>query len=131
MSTLITQILSFTFVGVIATAVHYGILIALVELWDLSPVTGSAIGAFGGAVVSYGLNRSVTFKARGAHAVTASRFFIVAVAALVVNTALMALFVDGVSMPYIPAQIVTTGLLVILTFGANKLWTFRETHQDL
>lgn len=119
------QFLRFLGVGGVATLCHYAMLIGLVELGLTSPIAASGIGAVVGAVVSYALNRRVTFRSDAALRQTAPRFFTVALLAVVCNTGLMALFVAGIGVPYLPAQVVTTGLIVILTFGANKFWTFR------
>jgi putative flippase GtrA len=37
----------------------------------------------------------------------------------------MHLFVDRLGAPYLPAQLVTTGLVLVWSFLANKVWTFR------
>ena len=37
----------------------------------------------------------------------------------------MRLLVERWHAPYLPAQIVTTGLVMVWTFAANRLWTFR------
>jgi putative flippase GtrA len=38
----------------------------------------------------------------------------------------MAAFTRGLGAPYLPAQLVTTGIVLFWTFIANKLWTFSE-----
>ena len=38
----------------------------------------------------------------------------------------MHLFVDRFGAPYIPAQIVTTGIVMFWSFVGHKFWTFGE-----
>ena len=38
----------------------------------------------------------------------------------------MALFVDVWSLPYLGAQVATTGCVLVWSFIAHKLWTFGE-----
>jgi putative flippase GtrA len=41
-----------------------------------------------------------------------------------VTFAIMRLFVDIWGAPYLPAQVVTTVLVMFMTFAINKAWTF-------
>lgn len=115
---------SFIIVGVVATAFHYLVLIVLVEGVGVSAVPASAFGAFIGAIISYVLNRQLTFRSKRKHTIAAPRFFTVAAISLITNTALMAALTGPLGLDYLIAQIITTALLIILTYGANKLWTF-------
>ncbi|MBA4782637.1 MAG: GtrA family protein [Rhizobiales bacterium] len=125
MSGIRREILAFLVVGLVATGSHYAVLIFLVEAMQVAAVPASAAGAFLGAVVSYFLNRKLTFRSNRAHRAAMPRFFTVAALSLATNTGLMALFTGPLGIAYLPAQVVTTGFLIILTFGLNKLWTFR------
>lgn len=117
---------SFLIVGVAATACHYVLMILLVEAFAVAPVPASAAGAFLGALVSYGLNRRLTFRSDRKHTIAAPRFFTVAAFSLGINTALMVLLTGSLGLDYLIAQIMTTVLLILITFGANKLWTFGD-----
>ena len=78
-----------------------------------------------GGVLSYRLNRRHTFGSERPHEEAAWRFALVAGVAFVLTYALMRVMVEGWSIPYLPAQVATSGLVMIWTFAANKLWTFR------
>ncbi|KAB7614404.1 GtrA family protein [Amylibacter sp. SFDW26] len=123
---LMRQFITFLGAGVIATSGHYSVLLFLVEIGHVLPVTASMIGAVTGAVISYYLNRNYTFVSKISHARTAPKFFIVAILAIVFNTVLMATFTIWLRLPYFWAQVLTTCVLIIVTFGLNKLWSFRE-----
>lgn len=102
----------------------------MVELGGYDPVIASTAGAFAGAILSYGLNRRLTFQSSRAHKAALPRFFAVAALALIVNGALMASFTAGFALAYLPAQIITTVLIIFLTFNANKMWTFKSDHNQ-
>ena len=122
---LVRQLGSFVGVGVVTTALHYAVLILLVQVGHLPPVPAALCGFVAGGVLSYGLNRRHTFGSERPHEEAAWRFMMVAGVAFALTYALMRVMVEGWLIPYLPAQVVTTGLVMVWTFTANKLWTFR------
>jgi putative flippase GtrA len=98
----------------------------LVEAVGIQPVTASLFGALVGAIVSYVLNRNITFQSTARHSKTAPKFFFTAFLAVVLNTVFMAFFTLTLRLPYPIAQVLTTGLLLIVTFGLNKFWSFKN-----
>jgi putative flippase GtrA len=120
----IKQLSSFVGVGVIASLIHYALLVTLVEVGGLAPVPSALCGFTVGGIVSYGLNRRHTFVSERPHQQAAWRFALVATVAFVLTYIFMRLFHETGHMPYLLAQLVTTGIVMIWTFGANKLWTF-------
>lgn len=119
------QLTTFAGVGVLAAVGHYGTLIGLVELAGTAAVPATLAGFVVGGVISYGLNRRHTFASDRPHGEATWRFALVAAVGFVLTGLFMHLFVDRWSAPYLPAQVVTTGLVLVWTFIANKLWTFR------
>lgn len=124
MKLLLRQFAIFAGVGFIATSIHYTLLIGLVELAGISAVTGALIGFCAGGVVSYGLNRSRTFRSSRPHEEAAWRFTVVVVVSFGLTYVLMKLLVEGANIPYLLAQMVTTGIVMLWGFGAHKVWTF-------
>lgn len=124
MSRLPRQFLNFVGVGAVATAAHYLTLFALVEGSLAHPAPASAAGAALGALVSYALNYRFTFAAQSPHRKTLPKFLAVAVFAMIVNFVLMHGLVTLLAFPYFAAQLAVTGLMLLLTFTANRNWTF-------
>ncbi|BBU62342.1 hypothetical protein MSC49_22770 [Methylosinus sp. C49] len=119
------QLSVFALVGVIATALHYAVLVGLVELAAWAPVPGALAGYLSGGVVSYILNRRHTFESVRPHEETTWRFALVAFVGFCITYGFMNLFVERMSAPYLPAQIATTGIVFFWSFLGNRLWTFR------
>jgi putative flippase GtrA len=118
------QLSSFIGVGVISSLIHYALLVALVEVGGLAPVPSALCGFTAGGIVSYGLNRRHTFVSDRPHDQAVWRFALVASVAFVLTYFFMRLLNDTGHMPYLAAQVITTGVVMIWTFGANRLWTF-------
>jgi putative flippase GtrA len=125
-SRLSRQFAAFFGVGMVAAVAHYGLLIALVEIGGLSPVPATLAGYVAGGVVSYGLNRRLTYASDRPHAEATWRFAAVAFVGFVLTGLFMHLFTDRLGAPYLPAQLVTTGIVLFWSFVANKVWTFAE-----
>lgn len=119
------QFLLFACVGAGGTLAHYAVLIAVVEAGGLSPLAGAAAGFIVGGLVNYVLNRSVVFRSDRAHTEALPRFFIIAGTGLLWTLLLMAGMTDGLGIPYLAAQVLTTGILLVWHYLLNRIWTFR------
>ena len=124
MPSLPAQITAFTAVGVFAAIAHYGALVALVEGAGWRPVPATLVGYVAGGVVSYILNRRHTFASDRPHAEAGWRFAAVAAVGFCLTWGFMQLFVEAMALPYLPAQLVTTGIVLVWSFVANRVWTF-------
>jgi putative flippase GtrA len=124
---ILSQILSFAGVGVVAAVVHYGLLLALVELSGWRPVPATLVGYIGGGIVSYWLNRSMTYRSERPHDEAGWRFAVVAAVGFGITYALMHVLVDRMALPYFPAQIGTTLIVLFWSFVAHKFWSFRKS----
>lgn len=119
------QFTAFFGVGVVAAIVHYGLLIGLVELGGARPVGATLLGYVAGGVVSYGLNRRLTYASDRPHGEATWRFAVVAFVGFLLTGLFMQVFTGRLGAPYLPAQIVTTGIVLFWSFLAHRLWTFR------
>ena len=120
------QVSGFFGVGLAAAVVHYGLLVSLVEGYRMEAVRATLVGYVGGGVVSYLLNRRHTYASERPHREAGWRFAAVALVGFGLTWLFMAVLVRGLGLPYLPAQIVTTALVLVWSFLAHKLWTFRE-----
>ena len=121
------QFMNFVVVGLGAAVVHYSLLIGLVEGAKAGTVIATLAGYVGGGIVSYGLNRRFTYESERPHHEAAWRFALVAGVGFLLTGALMQLFNGVWGWPYLIAQIVITGIVLIWSFVANRLWTFGGT----
>ena len=113
--------------GGLATAAHYAVLIALVELLVLPAAPSAAFGALCGAGVSYFLNRRMAFSgSSSAHVQALPRFIAIALLGALVNGVLVWLGVQQLGWHYLLAQALATILVMGLTFRLNRLWTFAQ-----
>lgn len=128
-SPLVTQFLSFVWVGAIATAVQYTILIGLVQIGGARPALASGVGYAAGATVNYLLNYHYTFASNRSHVQAVVKFFAVAVVGLIVNSLIVAFATEELGIFYVLAQVAATGVVLVWNFTANRLWTFGSVRQ--
>jgi putative flippase GtrA len=111
-------------VGVLAAIAHYGVLVVLVEMGGFGATPAALAGYVAGGIVSYGLNYRWTFRSERAHAVAVPRFVAIAAIGFVLTGLLMALLHDRWAVPYLLAQLATTGAVMVWSYVANKIVTF-------
>lgn len=115
----------YTLAGGIATAVHYAVLLVMVEALGFSAATSAAVGALVGAAVSYLVNRHMTFPGTTArHQQAVPRFLAVALAGAALNGALVWAGVHLLAWHYLAAQAMATLVVLGLTYRLNRSWTF-------
>jgi putative flippase GtrA len=125
----VRQFMAFGGAGIAAAIVHYGTLIGLVQAEVLAPVPATLCGYLGGGLVSYILNRRHTYRSERRHREAVWRFALVAGVGFLLTWAVMDVLVDRWSLPYLPAQFLTTGIVLIWSFSAHKWWTFRKAQE--
>jgi putative flippase GtrA len=125
-ATRLGRLVAFAGIGVAATALHYAILIALAEILDVDPRSGTAIGFGISAIANYIANQHLTFAGRASVATTLPRFVAVASIGLAINSlAFGALYRQGAT-PYLAAQVGATLAALAWNFCANEWWAFRR-----
>ena len=118
------QFSAFALVGLAAAAVHYGLLIGLVQGAGVPAVKAALCGYVGGGLVSYGLSRAHVFDTDRDHTDAGWRFVVVAAVGFCLTWLFMHLLHDRHGLPYLPAQVLTTGVVMVWSFVAHKFWTF-------
>lgn len=121
------QFSAFFGVGLVAAVVHYGTLVGLVELAHAGPVPATLAGYVLGGIVSYALNRRFAFESDRPHREATWRFGVVAGVGFLLTGLLMAGLNGRLGLQYLLAQVLTTGMVMVWSFAANRWWTFRPS----
>lgn len=114
----------FLLVGVVCTALQYGLLILLVEVFRLQPTPASTIGYIASSVVNYLLNYSFTFRSSADHRRALPRFLLIALCGLALNAAITYVGTAVMGLQYLLAQVLATGATLVWNFLVNLRWTF-------
>jgi putative flippase GtrA len=122
---LILQFVKFGIVGVSNTLISFAVYTLLLKAFGVWYVAASGIGFAVGAVNGFLWNRAWTFRGHVGDALTPVRWFVVQSCGLLVNLGLVYLFVDGVGVGKLTGQAATIMIVTLLTFFANRAWTFR------
>jgi putative flippase GtrA len=119
------QFSSFLAVGVATTAVHYGVLILLVETLDANPVVATTAGFVTAAFLSYLLNRRYTFDELPAFHSGLLKYYAALSIGLVLNAGVMALLTDWGAY-YLLAQVIASGVALVWNFLAARFVVFHR-----
>jgi putative flippase GtrA len=111
-------------VGLLATAVHYTLLMAFVELAGLAAAPAASFGAVCGALAAYAGNRRFTFPGGAAHQQALPRFLVVAAFGAAASGAIVWAGTEVFAMHYLAAQFVATSIVVWSGFVLNRRWSF-------
>ncbi len=120
------QFMKFGIVGISNTLLALTIYTVLVEVVGMWYLAASAIGFVAGAVNGFLLNRRWTFAGHKGDALTPVRWGVVQSCGLLLNLGLVALCVESLGMGKLLGQAVAISIVVIVTFVANRAWTFRS-----
>lgn len=121
----IVQFLKFGLVGVSNTLIAFAVYTLLLKVLGVWYLAASGIGFAVGATNGFLLNRRWTFREHVGDALTPVRWGVVQTCGLGLNLALVYLFVQGAGMDELLGQIPATAIVTVLTFAANRSWTFR------
>lgn len=121
------RVARFLLVGGLSTLAHYLVLGLLVEGQVAGVLPATAAGYGVGALVNYLLNRRYTFRSDRAHSAAVPRFVAVWLAGLLATVLLMGLWVQGLGWHWLPAQALTTVLVLVLNYLGHARFAFRST----
>ncbi|CAI8846506.1 MULTISPECIES: GtrA family protein [Methylococcus] len=121
---LLKKFFRFVFVGGLATALQYVMLVALVSLWQWQVTLASSLGFTASAVVNYWLNYKLTFKAKNGHRVAVFRFAVTAGMGLLLNGAIVQIGITYTHLPYLWSQIAATVAVLFWNFVGSLKWTY-------
>lgn len=117
-------LIRYTLAGTLAVAVHYLILILLVEGEGIDATLASSSGFAVGVIVNYVLQYYWTFRSSGSHARRFPLFFGIAVAMLGFNAAIFWGLHERAGMNYLLAQAFAIGVVFLFNFVINSRYTF-------
>lgn len=131
--TLAYQYVRFGVVGLVATAVHVGFFVLLIEWLTVRPLSANVVAFCIAVLVSYLGNFHWTFRADAQtldkddcrQPIIFLKFAVVAVTGLLLNTLAVYMVMEVLQLPYGYALIVMVGLVPIVVFLLNKFWAFR------
>lgn len=121
-------------IGGFCTLLQFVLLIAFVESQLMQEVYASAAGYMLSSIVNYWANYHYTFKSSSKHKETFPKFVVAVAIGLSTNTALFAAFLfifENYFLlpwgePYMAAQILATGITLVLNFLIHKIWIYRN-----
>lgn len=116
-------VIRYAAVGAVATAAHYALLWAGVELGHWWPALAAGAGAALGAQVAFLGNRHFTFGHQGPLWPAWWRFQLTAVLGGLTSMAVVAAG-TRLGVHYLLAQVVATGLVLVMTYAINRRWAF-------
>lgn len=122
----VRQFLKFALVGVTNTLVFLGVYTLLAEALGVYYLLASAIAFTAGAVNGFLLNRAWTFQGHVGDALTPVRWTVVQACGLALDELLLYLWVSQLGIDKLIAQAMAIVVVVVITFVANRAWTFRD-----
>lgn len=111
--------------GGLSAFTHLGTLTFLVEAGAVRPVVASSVGFVLSILVSYTLQRGWVFASSTRHRTAVPRFLTATLVALALNTAVLTLGTEVLSLNYVVVQVVALILIPLSNYLINSLWTFR------
>ena len=121
---MLPQFVRYAGAGVVGTAAHYAVLVALVQGAQTGVVAASTAGALVGAGINYLLNHRFTFASTESHGRALPRFVAVAAGGIALNALVVAGMLAQVGPHYLVAQVVATLAVLVAGYLANRAWTF-------
>lgn len=124
-TTVVSQLGRYGIAGAIGTLAHYITIVLILFISTKDLLLASTIGAIIGALINYFANYFYTFKSNKLHTIAFIQFWLCAMTGWVVNFCILYLLTLGLNTHAIPAQLIATLHVFLLTFYINRRWTFQ------
>lgn len=112
--------------GLFATAVHYTVLTALIEVVHLKYAgVANGIAAIFGITASYLGNKILVFRSTTAHTRTLPRFLLVYFLVALLHAGVLAVWTDYAKLPYTIGFLIATGGSLLSTYAFNRAFVFK------
>lgn len=117
--------------SLLTTALDFGTLIGLTELFGVEYVLSTWIGTVVGSLANFTINKQWAFSARGAPAIPAlGRFVLVQLGASALHTAGVWLLTRFGRLPYpVSKLVVATAVYLVWNFPLNRWFVFNLQHR--
>lgn len=122
------QFIKFNVVGIMNTAVDFGVFMILNRYLGLIYAVSQVISYSCGMVNSYFLNKFWTFQKReGFTAIEVTKFILVNLCSLGISLLVLYILQSKWSWEVLPSKVLATGFSVGVNFLGNKFWVFEAT----
>lgn len=122
------QFIKFNVVGIMNTAVDFGVFMILNRYLGLIYAVSQVISYSCGMVNSYFLNKFWTFQKREDFtAIEVTKFILVNLCSLGVSLLVLYILQSKWSWEVLPSKVLATGFSVGVNFLGNKFWVFEAT----
>ena len=111
-------------VGVLATGMHYAVMIALIRWGGTTELFATCVGYVSGAFVKYPLNYGPVFDSREPHREAVPKFVLGCVIGFLMNGAVFAALFQFLGTHYMVAQVLTTGIVLFGNYLLARYWIF-------
>ncbi len=111
--------------GVTAVAVHFLVMIVLIEYLSVIPLLGSFFGFVVGSFVNYNLQYSWTFSSNQDHKKTFIRYSTITVSMLLLNLLIFQFGLSQLKLDYRISQFLATAIVFLANFTINSRYTFK------
>lgn len=123
----VSQARRFAIVGLVATAVHFSVIVIVVDLFRVSNATlATFLGTCVGIVISYLGHHRYTFSAVGEHRQRFVTFVAAYGAVMTLHAGLMYLLTEKFGLSYAIPFVAATGISTLITFVLNRQVVFRR-----
>jgi putative flippase GtrA len=123
---MIRQLFRFGTVGLTAAAVHFYLVVSIVQTWGMAPLVANLFAFIVSFQVSYWGHRLWTFEgAEVQHRDALPKLILVQGLNFTANESLFYIFL-ALRLPYPVALLITLTILPIFTFVSSKFWVFRK-----
>ena len=117
----------YAIVGCLGTAIDMGSLYVFVEFLHIHLLLAAAMSFILAVINNFILNKYWTFQNKSSNIRKQFiKFLIVSITGLLLTELFMALFVYDLKIWYMASKLITSGLVLIWNFLANKYWTFKD-----
>ncbi len=121
------EFLRFASVGVVSTAINYGVFLISLYALGLDFITAGATGYIAGVAVGFGLNKRFTFKSDGSTKAELQKYFAVYTFSLFLGLSLLKLLVQSAGVHPAAANVLVIGVTTATNFIGSKFFAFRKT----